>query len=105
MTTSDLCFDLDIDYSTREIAVCGESDIATAVYLKTAVSRLQGGAAIGDITVRLDGVTFIAAGMGAVIQARSAQKNCGGHLALAGATARVQKMFLIAHLDRLLQPV
>jgi hypothetical protein len=41
MTTSDLCFDLDIDYSTREIAVCGEFDIATAAYFKTAVSQLQ----------------------------------------------------------------
>jgi anti-anti-sigma factor len=88
MTTSDLYF-----------------DIATAVYFKTAVSRLQG-APIGDITVRLDGVTFIdAAGMGAVVEATSAQEKKGGHLALAGANARVQKMFLIAHLDRLLQPV
>ena len=102
MTTTALYFDLQLDYPTREIALFGELDIATADCLTTAVSGIQR-AAVGEITIRLDDVTFIdAAGIGAVDRANSSQTDLGEHLTVTGADTSVRRVFLLSRLESLL---
>jgi anti-anti-sigma factor len=96
-------FDLQVDYATRQITVSGEFDIATAPCLATAIAGFQH-AADGDITIRLDEVTFIdAAGISAVSSANVAQKNQGARLWVCGATAKVRRVFGLGNLAGLLQ--
>jgi anti-sigma B factor antagonist len=86
-------FDLRVDYSTRQITVSGEFDVATAPCLATAVAGFQRAAA-GDIILRLDDVTFIdAAGLGAVVSARTSQVDRGVRLGVTGASTRVRRIF------------
>jgi anti-anti-sigma factor len=99
----DSYFDLNIDYFSRKIAISGEFDAATAPCLARAVAALQH-AAGGDITVRLDEVTFIdAAGVDAVDLANSAQSGRGAHLTVVGANAYIREVFTIGRLLSLLQ--
>jgi anti-sigma B factor antagonist len=95
-------FDLHVDYATREIAVSGEFDAATALCLATAITGFQR-AKVGDITILLDDVTFIdAAGLGAVADAGVAQREHGARLGVTGANAKVRRMFNLGHLTGLL---
>jgi anti-anti-sigma factor len=102
MTTADLYFDMHVDYPTREIALCGEFDAATAPCLATAIAGFQR-VADGHITIRLDDLTFIdAAGIGAVDRANSSQTNRGEHLTVTGADVNVRRVFLLGKLAELL---
>jgi anti-anti-sigma factor len=104
MRTSDPHFDIHVDCATRQIALSGELDAATAPRLAAAVEGLRS-VALGDITVRLDDVTFIgASGLGAVVSARCVQADSGAVLTLTGANEDVRRMFLIGKLADLLQP-
>ena len=95
-------FDLRVDYATREIAVSGEFDAATAPCLATAIAGFHH-AGPGDITIRLDDVTFIdAAGIGAVSNASKAQLGLGRRLSVTGATAKVRRVFGLGNLAGLL---
>jgi anti-anti-sigma factor len=96
-------FDLRVDYATREIAVSGEFDVATAPCLATAIAGFQH-AARADITILLDDVTFIdAAGIGAVSQASAAQLDRGKCLGVTGASANVRRVFNLGNLSGLLR--
>lgn len=100
--TADLYFDIHVDYPSREIALSGEFDVATAPCLATAIAGFQR-VADGDITVRLDDLTFIdAAGLGALGSASSSQADRGERLTVTGADARVRRLFLLGKLDELL---
>lgn len=102
--TSDMYFNIYVDYSIGEIAVVGEFDVATACCLGTAVAGFQR-AGIGNITIDLDGVTFIdAAGLDAVVSAQSVQTGRGSRLTVVGATGTVRNVFDKARLAGLLQP-
>jgi anti-sigma B factor antagonist len=102
VSMSDLYFQLHIDYSTREIAISGEFDVATAQCLATAVAGVQRAAA-GDISIGLDDVTFIdAAGLGAVVSAQSAQVERGSRLTVTGANTTVRRAFTLGRLANLL---
>jgi anti-anti-sigma factor len=100
---SDSYFDLNIDYLSRKIVISGEFDAATAQCLARAIAALQRSAG-GDITIRLDDVTFIdAAGVGAVDLANSAQSGRGAHLTVVGANADIREVFTVGRLLSLLQ--
>jgi anti-anti-sigma factor len=102
-TTSGLYFDLRIDYSTRQIAVHGEFDAATAPCLATALTGLQR-ASGGQIGIGLDAVTFMdPVGLGALVGARSAQKDRGDDLVVTGASDRVRRLILRSGLADLLE--
>lgn len=104
MTSFGIYFDIHVDYSTRQIAVRGEFDVATAPCLATAVAAFQR-AAVGDITINLDDVTFIdAAGLGAVVSAKCAQTATGARLNVTGASTNVRQAFDRGRLAELLQP-
>lgn len=95
-------FQLLVDYATREITIGGEFDSSTAPCLATAIAGFQH-AARADITIRLDGVTFIdAAGIGAVARANAAQLRNGARLWVTGVTARTRRIFTLGHLSDLL---
>lgn len=102
MTTPNLYFELHVDYETREIAISGEFDVATAQCLATAVAGIQR-SATGDITIGLDDVTFIdAAGLGAVVSAKRTQVDRGAGLAVTGASSAVRRAFTHGQLAGLL---
>jgi anti-sigma B factor antagonist len=102
MAIPDSYFDLHVDYATREITVSGEFDVATAGCLATAMAGFHH-AGHGDITILLDGVTFIdAAGIGAISRASRSQIGRGARLGVTGATARVRRVFGLGDLAGLL---
>lgn len=103
MPRSSTYFDLRVNYATREIAVSGEFDVATAPCLATAIAGFQH-AAQANITILLDDVTFIdAAGISAVSQASAAQLVRGKCLSVTGASAKVRRVFSLGNLTDLLQ--
>jgi anti-anti-sigma factor len=103
VTASEIYFNIEVDYSTRRIAIHGELDAATAVCLDTAIARFQR-VAPGEITVALDDVTFIDdVGLGAVVKASSTQQACGDGLVVTGASAHVRHIFKLGGAAHLLQ--
>jgi anti-sigma B factor antagonist len=102
MTSSDLYFDIKVDYASRRISVEGEFDVATASSLAIAVAGFQR-AAPGDIIVDLADVTFMdAAGLGALMAARAAQQERGDTLTVDRLSTASRRLFVIAQIDDLL---
>jgi anti-anti-sigma factor len=105
MTASTLYFDLRLDYATRRISVGGELDAATAPCLRRVIVGFQQ-AASGDITIRLDDVTFLdMAGLGALAHASAAQTDRGDQLRVTGARDSVRRVLERAQRADLLDPV
>jgi anti-anti-sigma factor len=103
MTTFGLYFDLRVNHAAREITVHGEFDATTAPCLATAVAHLQR-VAVGDITIRLDDVTYMdAGGLAAIAAAQQRQIERGAHLRVWGANTDVRRLFVLGRLDDLLQ--
>ncbi len=101
LTVAGPYFDVRIDYQSREIAVHGELDAATASCLGTAVAGLQR-AADGDITVRLGEVTFLdMAGLGALVGARSAQAARGHGLSVVKWSQHARRLAELAAVEDL----
>jgi anti-sigma B factor antagonist len=93
MTASTLYFDLRLDYATRRITVGGELDAATAPCLRRVIVGFQQAAA-GDITIRLDDVTYLdMAGLGALAHASAAQTDRGERLHVTGAGESLCRVF------------
>jgi anti-anti-sigma factor len=86
-----------IDYRLRRITLRGDIDVAAAPAVIEALTVLHNHTA-GDITIRMDDVTFIdAAGLGAIASARS-------HLTVTGADPQTRRIFTLGRLGDLLQP-
>jgi anti-sigma B factor antagonist len=99
---SGLYFDLHLDYPSRQITVEGGFDVACAPNVATAVVALQR-VAPGNITIRLDRVTFLdMSGLGILVGARSSQQDRGFDLAVTGVNRQIRRIFVLGGLTDLL---
>ena len=99
-------FGLFVDTRLREIVVSGEFDAAAAPVLAAAIERFHNIVGRSDLTIVLEGVTFIdAAGIGAVAAARRYQVERGLRLGVAGMTPKVCRVFDLAQQGALLDPL
>jgi anti-anti-sigma factor len=100
-------FAVEADLRTRSLVLYGELDFATTQLLREAADLLDqdiaGPRRRGDLTVQMQGVTFIdAAGINVLMALRRREQAAGRRLALVGASARLSRVFQLAGTECLL---